>query len=476
MNSAYFRQQIAKLCIIFLLLSLISVTNVDAQDVTNNENPKDAQQADNCSSKTPDKSIDCPQALDAQSQSAEFVTGSPLTFYVNDDTSTAMYYNGIQQFYGQNAEGVFIWVNGYVYGPGYVPAGQNTYAYTPVSNGLSGTGTSDNPWKVATVVDVGDSGLRVQQEVKYVNGEAYVTYSWRVSNTTNNDISYSLFHAADLFTENDDYGYGYYDASTGAIGGYNASHTFYQYFQPIRPASSHFFEGFYGDTWERIGSTFGPGAGFDDTYRPDDYIDNSVGLQWNDTVPANDTRLISDYGVFNAQIGEITCYSLDVGYASSKGNVIQTPADNCPGGRGYTYNTPVTLQAVPAAGYKFTGWSGDTNDASTITNVVITRNKIVAANFELIRQSILPPIVLVHGWHGIPGSFTDTCSSTTLAYHATRSDNLPPYYDFGLFARNLIQDGRDVWVAHIETGPGGTPKLSENAACLKRQLIDSRAR
>ena len=478
MNIVNFRQQVAKLCVIFLVISMVPVTQVAAQNVVKNKAAKDAQEAGNCSSKSPGNANDCPQALVAEPQLAQSVTSSPLSFYVNDDTSTAMYYNGLQQFYGQNAEGVFIWVNGLVYGPGYVPAGLGTYAYTPVSNSLSGTGTSANPWKVTTVVDVGDSGLRIQQEIKYVDGDAYVTYSWRVSNTTNNDISYSLFHAADLYTENNDYGYGYYDGSTGAIGGYNASRTFYQYLQPITP-SSHFFEGFYGDTWQRIGDTFGPGAGFDDTYRPNDYIDNSAGLQWNRALSANNVDIISDYGVFNTRIGGITCYSLDIGYAQTRGTVTQTPAENCPSGRGYTYNTVVTLHAFPTTGYKFTRWDGDANGTSTIANVVITGNKIVAANFDLILQSMLPPVVLVHGWHGKPFDSTDTCSSNTVAYHVTDPDNIPAsiIYDFGVFAKNLVLiDHRDVWIVRVATGPFGTPLLEENANCLKQQLIDIRAR
>ena|GEM_PF-2675419 len=480
--------QFAQICKIVTVLLVILFSNFRVGNSTSDreqvlamsESPQQRQQMAECFSATPGKTAECEQAQTAEIQSAQSVSGTPLSFSVNDDTSTAMYYNGVQQFYGRYAEGVFIWVNGMVYGPGQVPAGQTTNAYTWVSNSLSGTGTSGDPWKATTIVNVGNTGLRLQQEIKYVNGDSYVTYSWRVSNATSNTISYTLFHAADLYTQNSDFGYGYYGASTGAIGGYNSSHSFYQYFHPIT-SGSHYFEGYYSDTWQRIGSISGQGAGFNDSYRPNDYIDNSAGLQWNRTLAANGVDLISDYGVFNTQIGGITCYSLSLSYDSSKGSITRTPVDNCPSGSGYTYNTPVVLKANPASGYKFTRWGGDVSGTSTITNVVITRNKTVTANFDLIRQSILPPVVLVHGWHGkwLPGETTDTCGSATVAYHITDPDNqlqsINDFYDFGVFAKNLILDHRDVWVAHIATGPGGTPRLGENATCLERQLMDIRA-
>jgi uncharacterized repeat protein (TIGR02543 family) len=477
MNIASFRQQIAKLCIISLLFCLIPATSVNAQHGVKNQNPMEAQQGGGCLSQPSDKSDECAQAQAIQIQSAQSVFGSPLSFYVNDDTSTAMYYNGIQQFYGGNAEGVFIWVNGAVYGAGYVPAGQTTNAYTWVGNSLSGSGTSGNPWKATTLVDVGNSGLRLQQEIRYVNGESYVTYSWRVSNTTNTSITYTLFHAADLWTDNNDYGYGYYDASTGAIGGYNGSHTFYQYFQPIT-AASHYFEGYYSDTWQRIGSISGQGLGFNDTYLPNNYIDNSAGLQWNRTLFPNGVDIISDYGVFNTQIGGITCYSLNLTYNLSRGNVIPTPTENCPNGPGYTYNTTVMLKAVAADGYQFTGWEGDASGTSTIANVAITGDVVVTANFQSLQQK--PVIVLVHGWHGLQADkdIHDTCFDsaghlrppTQITAQSFPIDPNVVAYDFGGFAKNLLNDGWDVWVAHIETDNVSTPLIEDNAFCLKYQL------
>jgi len=45
------------------------------------------------------------------------IPGNPITVIVRPSGSYAVYRNGIQQFYGAYAEGVYLWVNGQVWGP-----------------------------------------------------------------------------------------------------------------------------------------------------------------------------------------------------------------------------------------------------------------------------------------------------------------------------------------------------------------------
>lgn len=84
-------------------------------------------------------------------------------------------------------------------------------------------------------------------------------------------------------------------------------------------------------------------------------------------------------------------------------------------------------------------------------------------------------VVLVHGWGGpsfFPGK-TDTCQS--VADHATDINNLPlSANNFGVFVRNLVQNQWDVWIAHLDTAPGQTPIIEQNADCLRKQILDIR--
>jgi pimeloyl-ACP methyl ester carboxylesterase len=171
-----------------------------------------------------------------------------------------------------------------------------------------------------------------------------------------------------------------------------------------------------------------------------------------------------------------SCYSLAVSSTTGGAVSIQTP-QNCAGG--YLDTTTVVLKAIPASGYQFSIWSGvDTNPDSALANVVMTGNRSVTASFALVNAGQKPVVVLVHGWHGkqVVPEPTDECyegQNDSLPYQVTSAnlpDNFPSNYDFGAFAGNLINDGWDVWIAHVETGPAGTPPIEYNATCLKWQL------
>ncbi|MCC6190405.1 MAG: hypothetical protein IT318_15350 [Anaerolineales bacterium] len=87
-----------------------------------------------------------------------------------------------------------------------------------------------------------------------------------------------------------------------------------------------------------------------------------------------------------------------------------------------------------------------------------------------------PVVVLVHGWHGTSRHTPDECrdggGNYLQPYHVTSTSPAQDsgFHDFGSFAHNLLADGWDIWLAHVETGPDHTPPLGENAACLQWQL------
>ncbi len=254
-----------------------------------------------------------------QQTNAQTIEGSPLRIVVNDDSSTAVYYNGVSQYFSNFAHGIFVWDNGQVYGPGQVPAGNAVNPWTTVSNELSGAGTATNPWVVRTTLRAITIGLVV--ETSYVNGDPFLNYTFHVSSPSY--MSWSLFHAADLYTDGDDQGLPYVDPTTGDIGGTNPNSNFYQFFRPLTPAT-FFEENGYHDIWAAIGSSTAPGPGFLNRVN-NSLIDNGAGLQWN----GRGNAVIRDLSVFNSQ-PTLPCSLSDTVRGDDRFSASVTPA-SCAG-------------------------------------------------------------------------------------------------------------------------------------------------
>nr|WP_304608466.1 malectin domain-containing carbohydrate-binding protein [Pontibacter anaerobius] len=74
-------------------------------------------------------------------------------------------------------------------------------------------------------------------------------------------------------------------------------------------------------------------------------------------------------------------YTLTVGTAGS-GTVTKRPDQSS-----YAGGTSVTLTAVPATGYQFSGWSGDVSGTTTPLSIVMDANKTVTATFTQTQQT-----------------------------------------------------------------------------------------
>ncbi len=254
------------------------------------------------------KGSDTPQAPMANQTIYSF----PMTITVQDDTSMNIKYtnqalnqNESQQFFGGTAEGVYLWVNvggeTKVFGPEHVPAGRTVNPYQFVSNTLSGIGSASDPYLVTTVADVPGTNLRLTQTTKYVNGAEFVGLKFQLAQIGGSaPVTATLFHAADLYTAGSDSGYGFYDSSTGGAGDYYTPTTraLYQQFVPSNPAS-HYMESYYGTIWGAIGSTSGPGSGFDDTVITSTLHDAATGLQWDLNIPQNSNVIVGDTDLFS---------------------------------------------------------------------------------------------------------------------------------------------------------------------------------
>ena len=157
------------------------------------------------------------------------ITGSPLRIAVGSDSSIQVYYNGPRpglRLSGWQRRQRRLAARGQRHlWPGCLfqrAVATNMYTVRPwmtVSHsGPTGSGTAGDPWVITTVLDAGSMGVRVTQRASYVNGQAYFRLEWAVTNASGSSQTVNLFHAADSYFANDDYGRGDYDPASGAVG------------------------------------------------------------------------------------------------------------------------------------------------------------------------------------------------------------------------------------------------------------------
>ena len=75
-----------------------------------------------------------------------------------------------------------------------------------------------------------------------------------------------------------------------------------------------------------------------------------------------------------------------------------------------------------------------------------------------------PPLILVHGWLGLPGAQSSSCDEKIQSY-TEKPDNST----LGPIAKWFSQD-YDVWIAHLDSGVLSTPLIERNASCLINQI------
>ena len=79
------------------------------------------------------------------------------------------------------------------------------------------------------------------------------------------------------------------------------------------------------------------------------------------------------------------------------------------------------------------------------------------------------PVILVHGWQGIPGNDTFSCTQGIGRYG---TPNGTTNTEMAQMAQWFVDADFDVWIAHYDGGPFYTPPIEYGAQCLRAQIAN----
>ena len=225
------------------------------------------------------------------------IPGQPLRIQVGLDGSLQVYHEKYVSgaTYGSAGSGFFIASGQNVYGPNYT-----SFVYSS-KDGLSGNGSSGNPFRVVSRGQIQSDAmlLEVIQTVTYINGNNFFQLKWEISNGGSGKTCIKAYHAADLYFANDDFGIGYYDPRSGAVGGFNQARDWYMVFIP-NPKPAHYEEAFYSTIWDRVGTA----ADLQDSIDTN-YIDNGAALQWDTCLQGGQSLTVGDQWSFGVSEAEV---------------------------------------------------------------------------------------------------------------------------------------------------------------------------
>ena len=108
-------------------------------------------------------------------------------------------------------------------------------------------------------------------------------------------------------------------------------------------------------------------------YEFSNWSGNASGTNTTTTVTMNGNRNVTA----NFELIPVPEYSLNI--TANNGSVTKSPNLN-----NYPEGTVVTLTASPAAGYQFTGWSGNASGSNATTTITMNGNRNVTANFTTV--------------------------------------------------------------------------------------------
>ena len=191
--------------------------------------------------------------------------------------------------------GTFLAVGSELFGPGKLTAVSarptKVIAWTPVSQTKSGTGTQADPWVLTTVVRGG--GFEITQTDTYSTGNDFYATTSSVKNISDAAQDFTLYHAADCYLQDNDYGFGEYDESTGTIicraedpeNGQHTDRGRVEQFVPTTAGSNYYYSS-YNEVWDKLKDRAPLPNKLE---RADSNRDNGMALSWTRTLEPNAT-------------------------------------------------------------------------------------------------------------------------------------------------------------------------------------------
>lgn len=189
--------------------------------------------------------------------------------------------------------GTFLAMGDTVYGPENGNA--TRIQWTPAAQSpVAGSGSGTDPFRIVTVVDAPEIGIRVQQTDSYsVSSQSYRT-DIQIANGSAEPRVGILYRAGDCYLQEDDDGYGRVDSGAPACIVDPAKSRRIEQWTPITPGS-HFFEGYYGEVFSIIGTQ----QQYPDRCDCNTLQDNGAGLSWSVNLAAGQSVVISHETFFS---------------------------------------------------------------------------------------------------------------------------------------------------------------------------------
>lgn len=225
-----------------------------------------------------------PGAEAASRASGPISSPGPLTrILTTAKLECQVFYNGVQQFYGDASCGTTVASGNRVTG--------RYNQWTPESQELTGVGSKADPF-VLTTVARGD-GWRVTEIDRYVVGKGEYETEFRVTNTTATDRATVVAHVADCYLQGDDKGYGIGDAETGGVTCLKNPPSAddpgqVESFIPSTPGSTYGY-GKFGEVYDEVDA--GRELGNRMLTSGTEQVDNGMGISWAKPIAAGATEV-----------------------------------------------------------------------------------------------------------------------------------------------------------------------------------------
>jgi hypothetical protein len=210
-------------------------------------------------------------------------SAGPLSqIFITDDLACQVAYAGDPafEFFPSGSEvgncGTYVSVGGSVWGPAGGPA--TITPFTVVSQSpVSGSGSLTDPFRIVTVVDIPEAGLRIQEIESYAVGSRAYRTDIQIANIGNAGQTGAIYRAGDCYLQGSDLGFVRVDGGSPQCIVDPALGQRVEQWLPIT-VGSHYFAGFYRAVWDRILSA----TQFPDTCEcaAPTTFDNGAGISW----------------------------------------------------------------------------------------------------------------------------------------------------------------------------------------------------